>query len=144
MLHYHSAMYCCGQLWVRHMICGQTCDGLYHFTFYWVIFGIPFGSQPIKSALARHNQHWYLPYPTYGSRWVVLWLLFCRSTPSTFPVTWSTFKGPFRGDYTQKLTISTLAVKLSVSAIIYPRCTVLVLTRDSVGCWDWEIKSHGL
>ncbi len=22
---------CCGQLWVRHMICGQTCDGLYHF-----------------------------------------------------------------------------------------------------------------
>ncbi len=24
---------CCGQLWVRHMICGQTCDGLYHFTF---------------------------------------------------------------------------------------------------------------
>ncbi len=22
---------CCGQLWVRHMICRQTCDGLYHF-----------------------------------------------------------------------------------------------------------------
>ncbi len=20
---------CCGQLWVRHMICGQTCDGLF-------------------------------------------------------------------------------------------------------------------
>ncbi len=29
--------------------------------------------------------------------WVVLWLLFCRSAPSTFPATWSTFKGPFRG-----------------------------------------------
>ncbi len=25
---------CCGRLWVRHMICGQTCDGLYHFVFY--------------------------------------------------------------------------------------------------------------
>ncbi len=24
---------CCGQLWVWHMICGQTCDGLYHFAF---------------------------------------------------------------------------------------------------------------
>ncbi len=43
------------------------------------------------------NQHWYLPYPTYGSTRVVLWLLFCRSAPSTFPVTWSTLKGPFRG-----------------------------------------------
>ncbi len=37
-----------------------------------------------------------LPYPTYGSTWVVLWLLICRSAPSTFPVAWSTFKGPFR------------------------------------------------
>ncbi len=35
--------YCCGQLWVRHMICGQICDGLYHFAFCLVIFGIPFG-----------------------------------------------------------------------------------------------------
>ncbi len=33
--------------------------------------------------------------PTYGSTWVVLWLLFCRSAPSTFPVTWSTFKVHF-------------------------------------------------
>ena len=22
----------CGQLWVWHIVCGQTCDGLYHFT----------------------------------------------------------------------------------------------------------------
>ncbi len=43
------------------------------------------------------NQYWYLPVPTYGSTWVVLWLLFCRSAPSTFPVTWSTLKSPFRG-----------------------------------------------
>ncbi len=35
--------------------------------------------------------------PTYESTWVVLWLLFCRSAPSTFPGTWSTLKGPFRG-----------------------------------------------
>ncbi len=36
---------CCGQLWVRNMICGQTCDGLYHFAFCLIIFGIPFGSR---------------------------------------------------------------------------------------------------
>ncbi len=29
---------CCGQLWVWHMICGQTCDGLYHFAFYLTYF----------------------------------------------------------------------------------------------------------
>ena len=46
---------CCGQLWVRHMICGQTCDGLYHFAFYLVSFGIPYGSRTIKPALARHT-----------------------------------------------------------------------------------------
>ncbi len=37
------------------------------------------------------------PVPTYASIWVVFWLLFFRSAPSTFPDTWSTFKGPFRG-----------------------------------------------
>ncbi len=35
---------CCGQLWVRHMICGQTCDGLYHFTFYLIGLGYPLDS----------------------------------------------------------------------------------------------------
>ncbi len=34
---------CCGQLWVRHMICGQTCDELYHFIFCTDRFGIPLG-----------------------------------------------------------------------------------------------------
>ncbi len=29
----------CGQLWVWHIVCGQTCDGLYHFTFCLIIFG---------------------------------------------------------------------------------------------------------
>ncbi len=47
--------YCCGQLWVWHTVCGQTCDGLYHFVFYLVIFGIPLGSLTIKPALARHT-----------------------------------------------------------------------------------------
>ncbi len=37
------------------MICGQTCDGLYHFAFNLVNFGIPLGSRPIKSAWARHT-----------------------------------------------------------------------------------------
>ncbi len=31
---------CCGQLWVRHMICGQTCDGLYHFAFSLIVLGL--------------------------------------------------------------------------------------------------------
>ncbi len=30
---------CCGQLWVRLMLCGQTCDELYHFTFYLIVLG---------------------------------------------------------------------------------------------------------
>ncbi len=38
----------CGQLWIRHMFCGRTCDELYHFTFCTDRFGIPSGSQPIK------------------------------------------------------------------------------------------------
>ncbi len=66
---------CCSQLWVRHMICGQTCDGLYHFAFYLINFGIP-----------------------------------------------------------QKSTISTLAVKLSVSAIFTPRWTA---TRLLSGTYWW-------
>ena len=45
----------CGQLWVWHIVCGQTCDGLYHFTFCLITFGIPIGSLVIKSALARHT-----------------------------------------------------------------------------------------
>ncbi len=32
---------CCGQLWVRHMICGQTCGDLYHFTFLLIVLGYP-------------------------------------------------------------------------------------------------------
>ncbi len=31
---------CCGQLWVWHIICGQTCDGLYHFAFYISILAV--------------------------------------------------------------------------------------------------------
>ncbi len=46
---------CCGQLCVRQMICGQTCDGLYHFAFYLVNYGIPYGSRTIRPALARHT-----------------------------------------------------------------------------------------
>ncbi len=37
------------------MICGQTCDGLYHFAFLLGQLGIPYGSHTIKPALARHT-----------------------------------------------------------------------------------------
>ncbi len=37
------------------LICGRTCDGLYHFAFYLVNFGIPYGSRMIRPALARHT-----------------------------------------------------------------------------------------
>ncbi len=43
------------------------------------------------------NKDRLLPVPTYGSTWVVLWLLFSRSAPSTFPKKQSTLKGPFQG-----------------------------------------------
>ncbi len=33
---------------VWHIVCGQTCDGLYHFVFYLINFGIPYGSRTIK------------------------------------------------------------------------------------------------
>ena len=36
--------FCCGQLWVRHMICGQTCDELYQFTFYLIVLEYPLDS----------------------------------------------------------------------------------------------------
>ncbi len=62
-----SQYVCCGQLWVWHMVCGQTCDGLYHFAFYLVNFGIPFGSHPIKSALARHTG---VQVPVVPVKWV--------------------------------------------------------------------------
>ncbi len=58
---------CCGQLWVWHMVCGQTCDGLYNFAFYLVNSGIPFGSQPIKSAWARHTG---VQVPVVPAKWV--------------------------------------------------------------------------
>ncbi len=60
------------------------------------------GSQPIKYALARLSGV-QVPVTTYGFTWVVLWLLFCRSAPSTFPDTWSTLKGPFQGVPSLKL-----------------------------------------
>ncbi len=71
---------CCGQLWVRHMFCGWTCDELYHF----------------------------------GESLVL--------------------------DYTQKSTISTLAVKLSVSAIIYPQVDCHTL-RPACDLWHLNMKT---
>ncbi len=43
------------------------------------------------------DKDWLLPVPTYGSTWVVLWLLFFRSAPSTFPNKQCTIQGLFRG-----------------------------------------------
>ncbi len=40
---------CCGQLWVWHMICGPTCDGLYHFAFCLVNLG--YLTDPARSSL---------------------------------------------------------------------------------------------
>ncbi len=106
---------CCGQLWVWHMFCGQD--------LWWAIplhisidrVGIPIGFQPIIWTFVRHtvsrclifpifeimwsvcHQDWLLPVPTYGSRWVVLWLLFFRSAPSKFHSKRSTHRGQFPG-----------------------------------------------
>ncbi len=102
----------------------------------------PFGFQPIVWTFVRHTvssravnwdsrvqgpvspgyasqYNWLPPVPTYGSTWVVLWLLFFRSAPSTFPQQTVHFLGsvsgtPYALDYSQKSTISTLALKPSV------------------------------
>ena len=51
----------------------------------------------LDQSQASLRKHWLLPVPTYESTWVVLWLLFFRSAPSTFPNKRSTLKGPFQG-----------------------------------------------
>ncbi len=38
------------------MVCGQTCDGLYHFAFYLVNLGIPFGSQTDQVCLSQTHR----------------------------------------------------------------------------------------
>ncbi len=90
------------------MICGQTCDGLYHFAFCLINFGIPFGSQPIKSALARHSG--VRVYMGCALAFVLQGRFLC------FHCYMVHFQGSVSGspqslDYTQKSTISTLAVK---------------------------------
>ncbi len=62
------------------------------------------------------NHDWYLPVPSYGSTWVVLWLLFCRYDPSMFPGTWSTLKGPFQGVPSLRLYSDIDHIHLSIEA----------------------------
>ncbi len=78
---------CCGQLWVRHVFCGRNLCWTIIFSIDRV--GIPFGFQTIRWTLARHlvSRCLYLPIPTYGSTWVVLWLLFFRSAPALHSLT---------------------------------------------------------
>ncbi len=87
---------CCGQLWVRHMICGQTCDGLYHFTFYLIVLG--YHAEDLASSLVVRL-------------------------------------------YSEIDHISTLAVKLSVSAIFYPRWTA---TQTGNACQSWTKEAPPL
>ncbi len=54
---------------------------------------VPDFSRPPGSGQSHISQYnWLPPVPTYGSTWVVLWLLFFRSAPSTFPTKRSTHK----------------------------------------------------
>ncbi len=119
------------------MICGQTCDELYHFTFYfWDTFRIPTDqvspSQTLRCPGACDFQ--FLPTGLHG-----LCFGFCFAGPLPLrslthgPLLRVHFGESLVIDYTQKSTISTLAVKLSVSAIIYPCWTathVYLLGRD--------------
>ncbi len=54
----HLCQRYCGQLWVWHMVCGQTWDGLYHLVFYLVILG--YLSDPSRSRLYSEIDHTYL------------------------------------------------------------------------------------
>ncbi len=145
---WNIALYC-GQLWVWHIVCGQTCDGLYHFTFCLIIFGIPIGSLTIKSALARHTG----VRRVFGSRqsdqcvnigtyhiqpqrctWVVLWLFCFRSTPQR-----SLIHGPLsRVLFGESLVVrlyteidqTYLSIEAQCVSHYYPRWTATVIIHN--------------
>ncbi len=124
-------------------------------------FGIPLGFQPIKSTLltlrcpgacdfppwgsrGHDNQYWYLPVPTglHG-----LCFGFCFAGPVTLrslshgPLLRVHFGESLVIDYTQKSTILTSAVKLSVSAIFYSRWTATLVVLNK-GLWADYNKKH--
>ncbi len=97
---------------------------------------------PIASIV---NTRGFLQFLTFGSIWVVLWVLFFRSTPSTFHLDSQPFGVCFRESlvliyYTQKSTISTLALKLSVAPLVYlwVTATVLAIPFDILRGADWK------
>ncbi len=112
---------------------------VYHFACCLVNFGIPLGSHPIKSALARHTGD-IGTFP--GLRGLCFGFCFAGPLPqrslSHGPLLRVHFGESLVLDYNQKSTKSTLAVKLSVSAIIYPRWTAtfnMVLKLTHVPPW---------
>ncbi len=86
---------CCGQPWKWHMFWKRTCDGWCGLQ---VICRFSWNTKRRKPGpmsdtlqagacvfLPTHVSHSFPPVPASGSIWVVLWLLFFRSAPSTFP-----------------------------------------------------------
>ncbi len=57
-----------------------------------------------------------LPVPTYGSTWVVLWLLFFRSAPFTFPSKRSTHRVRFRESLVVRLYSEIDQIHVSIEA----------------------------
>ncbi len=100
-LEYPPLLVCdyCGQLWVRQMFCGRDLWWTIPLhIFHWSCWDTPWiPNNQVYPSQTLSVQVPVIPVPAYGSTWVVLWLLFCRSAPSTFPDTWSTHKGLFRG-----------------------------------------------
>ncbi len=98
---------CCGQPWVWHILSERACDGLCRLsTFNGVDWNTIKGFNRACVALSdtlqagawlfppyrnlgrfskQANTHSFPSVPAFGSIWVVLWLLFFRSAPSTFP-----------------------------------------------------------
>ncbi len=97
---------CCGQLWVWHIVCGQTCDGLYRFAFYLVNFWdtsrIPHDqASPSQThrcpgvSGSRQSDHVIIFHQSQGALWVSPCLLretilvvlkkclYCADVPST-------------------------------------------------------------
>ncbi len=81
---------CCGQLWVRHMICGQTCDRLYHFTFLIDRLGIPLGYSEIDhihlSSEAQCVSHHLPPVDCHSCK-----MYYIVAFPSDFPAHFSSY-----------------------------------------------------
>ncbi len=97
-----STCKCCGQLWVWHMFCGRDLWWaiplhIFHWSC-WDTIWIPIDHMDLCQTHCKQVPDFFRLWGHMvngWSTWVVLWLLFFRSAPSTFPNKRSAHRGPF-------------------------------------------------